>query len=389
MHQPSDIIIAGAGGIGEAVGLLLANYPEIRGRIHIGDRSLEAAQAAARWVTEGKTHPIEISAFHLPETGLEGLDDFCSPGGVVLDCLPGSQAPRMARLALQHQMHYVNLTEYVEETREIKEMAQGASTGFVLQTGLAPGFINILARSLYERFVDETGQEKVEEIVMRVGALTVHTSEPHYYGFTWSPVGVATEYMKQSLVLRDNERQWLKSLSDRESRIIDGRLYEADLTSGGAADLPFAFEGIARNLDYKTLRYPGHYQWVENVIARIKDENEPIKALHAEMVKRIPVVQDDLIVIYASVAGRDEQGLLRKLEKSYHLHPTRISGKKLRAIQATTAAPMAECARLLLAGKWRGIVLQSEIEPQSFLAGPFVERIYNRRVTQNGVSLTV
>ena len=372
-----------------AVGLLLANYPEIRGRIHIGDRDEASAVQAARWVAEGKTHPIDVQGFRMPESGIEGMEAYCSPGGVVLDCLPGSEAPRMARLALSNKMHYVNLTEYVAETREIKEMARNAETGFVLQTGLAPGFINILARSLYERFVDETGKEKVERIVMRVGALTKHTRAPHYYGFTWSPIGVATEYMKESLVLRDHQEQWLKSLSDRETLIIDGRLYEADLTSGGAADLPQAFEGIATSLDYKTLRYPGHYAWVESVIERLGDEENPIDALEQEMLKTIPAVQDDMIVIYAAVAGRDEEGVLQQIEKSYHLYPTQISGKRLRAIQSTTAAPMAECARLLLDGKWKGIVLQSQIEPQSFMAGPFVERIYNRRVPQNGVSLAV
>ena len=372
-----------------AVGLLLANYPEIRGRIHIGDRDENSAQNAARWIAEGKTHPIDVHGFRMPESGIEGLDAFCSPGGVVLDCLPGSEAPRMARLALKNNMHYVNLTEYVAETKEIKQMARDAQTGFVLQTGLAPGFVNILARSLYEHFVDQTGQERVDRIIMRVGALTRHTAAPHYYGFTWSPIGVATEYMKESLVLRDNQQRWLKSLSDRETLIIDGRLYEADLTSGGAADLPQAFEGIATSLDYKTLRYPGHYAWVQSIIEQVKGEEHPIDALEREMLKQIPAVQEDVIVIYAAVAGRDEEGMLQQIEKSYFLGPTQISGKRLRAIQSTTAAPMAECARLLLDGKWKGIVLQSQIEPQSFMAGPFVERIYNRRVPQNGVSLAV
>ena len=35
-------------------------------------------------------------------------------------------------------MHYVNLTEYVKETKEIQEIAKDAETGFALQCGLAP-----------------------------------------------------------------------------------------------------------------------------------------------------------------------------------------------------------------------------------------------------------
>ena len=72
---------------------------------------------------------------------------------ILLDCSPGSQAPRMARFAKDFKMHYANLTEYVAETDEIIKIAEHAETGFVLQTGLAPGFINVLAMSLYQKFV--------------------------------------------------------------------------------------------------------------------------------------------------------------------------------------------------------------------------------------------
>ena len=114
------IVIAGAGGIGKAVGLLLANYPGIQAKIFIGDLSLEQAEAGARWIDEGKSHPIEVEGFEMPTDGFEAFQHVAAEGGVVLDCLPGSQAPRMARFALNNKMHYANLTEYVAETEEIK-----------------------------------------------------------------------------------------------------------------------------------------------------------------------------------------------------------------------------------------------------------------------------
>lgn len=383
------IVVAGAGGIGRAVALLLASYPGIQGKILIGDRSLEFAVNAADWVNSGKTHPIEVSGFELPEEGLEAFDHVGAAGGVLLDCLPGNQAPRMATFALHHEMHYANLTEYVAETEEIMRMAEDASTGFVLQTGLAPGFINLLARSLYEQFVDKHGMQEVDHVGMRVGALTLHTEEPHYYGFTWSPVGVATEYIKQSLIIRNGQKVWKDALSERETMIIDGRLYEADLTSGGAADLPDAFLGIAKNLDYKTLRYPGHYAWVEQIRKNTENEENPVQALQDAMLQAVPAVEDDLIVIYASVSGRDKYGILRRVEKSFNIGPIEVGGKRLRAIQSTTAAPLAECARLLLSGKWKGIVRQSDIDTESFLSGPFVNKVYVSKSIQEDIAVVV
>ena len=93
---------------------------------------------------------------------------------VLLDCSPGAQAPKMARFAVDFKMHYANLTEYVDETDEITRLAKDADTGFILQTGLAPGFINVLAMSLYNQFVEKYENETVEKIGMKVGALTAH-----------------------------------------------------------------------------------------------------------------------------------------------------------------------------------------------------------------------
>ena len=297
---------------------------------------------------------------------------------VVLDCLPGSQAPRMARLARDFKTHYANLTEYVAETDAVIEIAADADTGFILQTGLAPGFINVLAMSLYQQFVENYENEQVERIGMKVGALSTHAHAPHFYGFTWSAIGVATEYVKDARVIRNGEWILLPALSEREKIIINGYAYEADLTSGGAADLPRFFLGKANNLDYKTLRHVGHYDWVENKIKHLSlDENLP-KNLEQEMLQTIPTVQDDFVIVHSSVDGFDKNGKRRMLEKAFHIKPLEINGQHLRAIQTTTAAPLCESAMMLLTGKYKGIVLQSRIEPDEFIGGNFVSRIYKQ-----------
>ena len=48
----------------------------------------------------------------------------------------------------------------------------------------------------------------------------------------------------------------------------------------------------------------------------------------------------------------------------------------MRAIQATTAAGLAESAKVLLAGQHRGAVLQMDLDPDAFLNGVFVGRVY-------------
>lgn len=371
------VIIAGAGGIGKATALFLANGEIQDLSILIGDRDPEYAGIAAEWVRKGFDHDVHIQAFHLPEVGSSPeFEALLEEADLLLDCLPGSQAPRMAGFARKYRLHYANLTEYIKETQEIVSIAKGAETGFVLQTGLAPGYINILANGLYRRFAAKYGVEKVEHIVMRVGALTKQSRSPHFYGFTWSPIGVATEYVRNSVVLRDFKKTVVPALSDRETVVIDGVPYEADLTSGGAADLADTFKGIARRLDYKTLRYPGHYHWVESIIQGIGSEEQKIKALEETMRRTVPVMEEDVVVIYSAVLAYTGDNILRAMTKSHRIRPIRLGYNTLSAIQATTAAPLAEAARHLLKEKWQGIVFQSEIEPEEFLSGPFIRLVY-------------
>ena len=371
------IFVAGSGGIGEAAALLLREWSEFEVAIYLGDVNEANLVRAKNSVTANsqKTSAVEtvLMSGDAINDAMKVAFENCD---VLLDCSPGGQAPKMARYAKDFKMHYANLTEYVAETDEIMALAKDADTGFILQTGLAPGFINVLAMSLYNQFVEKYENEKVEKVGMKVGALTAHAHEPHFYGFTWSPIGVATEYVKNSRVIRDYQITEKPALSSRERIVIGARTYEADLTSGGAADLPDFFEGNARSLDYKTLRYVGHYDWVESIIRKLpKDKDLPNK-LQDIMLQAVPSVEEDAVLAHASVDGFDRGGRRRMLEKAFYVKPLEINGKSLRAIQTTTAAPLCESAMMLLSDKYKGVVLQSQVVPDEFLNGNFVSRIY-------------
>lgn len=379
MEKHFNIVIAGAGGIAEAVGLLLMEWSFITPSLFIGNRTLSNAQKVAQWIEEGSTKKGEITAFLLPENGLtDEMKSLFFKADIILDCLPGNQAPKMAGFAKDFGMHYANLTEYVAETEKIIALASDAKTGFILQTGLAPGYIDLLAHGLFQEFCDAFDVHKVDKLEFKVGALTNHAVAPHYYGFTWSPIGVATEYLKDAIVLRDYKKTTLAALSERASIIIDGISYEEDLTSGGAADLPDALSGKVRSLDYKTLRHPGHYSWVEEQFSQLGNPINAIRDLQDKMEAIIPHIEDDQIVLYAAVEGKDATGVLRRLEIAKRILPQKVGNRQLRAIQTTTAAPLAQAAHLLLQNHHGGVLLQSQIDPKRFLNGIYVSQVYGK-----------
>lgn len=371
------IFIAGSGGIGEAAALLWRERADFETEIFLGDISEDSLQKAEDFIKKNSDKTSKIETVLMSKDGInDSMKSAFEQCDVLLDCSPGGQAPRMARFAKDFKMHYANLTEYVAETDEIIALAENAEMGFILQTGLAPGFINVLAMSLYNDFVEKFETEKVEKVGMKVGALTAHAHAPHFYGFTWSPIGVATEYVKNCRVVREYKITELPALSEREKILIGGRLYEADLTSGGAADLPEFFTDKAKSLDYKTLRHVGHYDYAQKTIHEFPNDAELPDKVLKKFLGEIPAVEDDFVLVHASVEGFDKQGVRRMVEKAYFVEPLEINGHFLRAIQTTTAVPLLESAMMLLTGKYKGVILQSQLNPQEFMNGKFVSLVY-------------
>lgn len=371
------IFIAGAGGIGRAAVLLLESNAALNARIILGDNSAKQLEESLQWIRKGSAE-TKVETFDMSSANNDALHKLLDDCDVLLDCLPGSLAPKMAQYALEHKVHYANLTEYVKETEEIATLAKNATTGFVLQTGLAPGYINILALKLYESFVKDFGGEKVEKMQMKVGALSKNALAPHHYAFTWSPIGVATEYVKDAIIVRNNKRILVPALSGRNLITIDGVVYEDNFTSGGAANLPSALSDKIKSIDYKTLRYPGHYKWVEKTLNKLPISENRIEKLFHIMLDKIPVVKDDVVIIYASVMGKDGQGFLRSYEKSLRILPMHIENQTLRAIQSTTASALCEMAYYLLTQNKSGVIYQTDIDKDAFLNGPFVSSVYGK-----------
>ncbi|NNF00558.1 MAG: saccharopine dehydrogenase, partial [Pyrinomonadaceae bacterium] len=176
------IFIAGSGGIGEAAAVLLREWSANEVELFLGDISEDNLHKAKQFVTHLSQRTSRVEKVLMTKEGSnEAMNSAFEECQILLDCSPGSEAPRMARFARDFKMHYANLTEYVAETDAVIEIAKDAETGFVVQTGLAPGFINVLAVSLYNEFVEKHQNEKVERIGMKVGALSTHAHAPHFY----------------------------------------------------------------------------------------------------------------------------------------------------------------------------------------------------------------
>ena len=285
-----------------------------------------------------------------------------TPFQAVLSCLPYHLNTEVAKAAHRLGLHYFDLTEDVPTTRTIIELSASAKGVMAPQCGLAPGFVGIVGADLARQF------ERCRAIRMRVGALPSNPTGLMGYAFNWSPEGVVNEYLNDCEVIEEGRHKWVSPMEWLETLYIDGVKLEAFTTSGGLGTMCETYLGKVDNIDYKTIRYPGHVQLMNFFFHELLMRER--RALAGEILTHAkPPVDDDVVYVHVSAEGTID-GALRRKEFVRAYHPIEAAGARRTAIAWTTSASVVSVIELVRDGKLpaRGFLKQEEIPLAPFLA---------------------
>jgi len=344
----NKIGVLGLGKVGSLVATLLSSKYEVVG--------MDQSQP------EGK-FPFKIQLGDVSKD--ETIREFLKDKQAVVSCLPYFLNIQIAKTASEMGVHYFDLTEDVPTLNAIRKMSKDSNSVLAPQCGLAPGFIGILGSGLYTQF------SEIRMVKLRVGALPLHPMGQLGYSFTWSADGVINEYINDAEVIHNGERKMVNSLDDVESININGRQYEAFSTSGGLGTMCETLEGKVDTLNYKTMRYPGHRDGMKLLLYDLQLKND--RKLAKEILNNaLPIVDEDIVLIYAAVEGKIN-GKLRRKEFSESYRRVNLDGKEWRAISWTTACSIAAVVDLVAEGKLKGkgFIKQEEIPLDMFLESHF------------------
>ncbi len=348
------IALLGAGHIGQTIAHLLADSGDYE--VSVIDKSAAALQ--------------KVSGSHI-KTAVVDTENAAALAGAlrghvaVINALPYHLATLAATQAREVGCHYFDLTEDVAATREIKRLAEGASTAFMPQCGLAPGFIGIVAHHLASQF------ESLHEVKMRVGALPAFPTNSLKYNLTWSVDGLINEYCHPCEAIRDGQRIDVLPLEGLEHFSLDGTEYEAFNTSGGLGTLCETLEGRVRTLDYKSVRYPGHQALMRVLLEelQLKADQEMLKDI---MRRAVPTTMQDVVLVFVTVSGV-KRGQFVEEVFARKIFADRNQEAPLSAIQITTAAGICAVVDLFREGKLpqKGFIRQEQVQLPMFLANRF------------------
>ena len=323
------LAIIGAGRIGLAIYKLLKSVdyaPYDNFNIKICDTRVAAE-------THGATLPV---IYFIDASDLKMLSSYLDNSDVVLSATNYNFNRDIVQLAVKKGKHYVDLTEDV------------ATTNYIIGADLARQF------------------EKPVSLKLRVGALPLYSANRMSYYLSWNTAGLLNEYVNMCDTIVNRGKAKVKPLEGLEKIIIDGIEYEAFNTSGGVGTLTETFWLQINELDYKTIRYPGHVDYLRFMFEDLGLKNN-IDLANEIFNNNVPTTTDDVVIFFVKATGYINDKLT---EKNW---VCKIYGENnMTAIERATASGVAEVLCMLKDNKLSsGFIKQEDIPFDNFINGKF------------------
>ncbi|MET0649001.1 MAG: saccharopine dehydrogenase C-terminal domain-containing protein [Pyrinomonadaceae bacterium] len=372
------ILVLGAGRMGLGAAYDLAhNSPGVE-LVTVADVDEGRARAVAETVRDERVRAAQVDVEDRAR-----VVELMRSHDAALSCVTYFHNLQLARAAVEARTHFCDLggnNAVVDAELALDEEARAAGVNVVPNCGLAPGMVSVLAAHGAVRF------ERLDEIHIRVGGLPQNPRPPLDYQIVFSVEGLINEYVERARVIREGRLAEVESMTELESLDFPapfGRM-EAFQTSGGTSTLPETFLGKVRELDYKTIRYPGHCERFKLLIDLGLASSEaveaggvsvaPRKLLGELLYRHLPADGPDLVFIRLEFVGRLAAGGESRLR--YDIIDRFDPRTGLSAMQRTTAFPASIVAQMMARGETtrRGAVPQEHCIPSDAFVAELARR---------------
>jgi lysine 6-dehydrogenase len=269
----------------------------------------------------------------------------------------------------------------VQKQIELNDEAKSAGITVIPDCGLAPGMVSVLARHGIDYL------DRVNSVKLRVGGLQQEPRPPLNYSLIFSVEGLINEYVEPCVTLRDGKITIVDPLVGFEEISFPepfGKL-EAFNTSGGTSTLPNTYQGKVNEMDYKTIRYPGHGHkvWCLMKLGLMGNDEitidgqkvRPRRLLETLLEKNLPPAGKDVTLLRVMIDGW-KGSEARNIE--YEVIDYFDETNNLTSMMRTTSYPAAVAAMMMVDGRIsnRGVLTPERCIPPE----PFIEELKSRGI---------
>ncbi len=253
-------VVLGAGrqGTAAAYDLALNGNAENIHLLDVDSRTVNNSRDLINSLTCGE----KVTGSTLDVNDLSALTQSLENADGLLAAVPYKYLPSITDVAISTRTHMVDLGGHTDNARkqlERTEEARKVGVTIVPDCGMGPGMNITMALLAMEQM------ESPLHVSIWDGGLPADPEPPWNYALFFNINGLTNEYYGNAYFLENGKLTEVPCFERYE--LLDfpkplGQL-EAAVTSGGLSTMPWTFEGKLLTLENKTLRYPGHWEWMK------------------------------------------------------------------------------------------------------------------------------
>lgn len=337
----SKVIVIGAGMVGSAMAIDMAKNHQVT----LTDINLTVLETV-----NSKTPALQIQT--LDVTNKKELQQAISPFDLVICAVPGFLGFDTLKSIIEAKKNVIDISFFPENSLELDELAKEMQVTAIVDCGVAPGMDNVILGHYNEIM-------KLTDFECLVGGLPKEKKWPFCYKAPFSPIDVIEEYTRPARYVENGYEVVREALTDCDYVDFDKVGTLESFNSDGLRSIIHTMPHIP-NMKEKTLRYPGHVEYIrvlkesgffsESMIEINGTEISPLdftsKILFNEW--KLGPKEEEITVMRITLKGENSKGQIE--EVTYDLHDEYCQDTETSSMSRTTGYTATAAANLFLDG---------------------------------------
>jgi len=240
----SKIIVLGSGMVGSAMAIDLAK----KHTVTLTDRSQQVLDKVKAKCPTLTTAVLDVTNIDLLKSTIKEHD-------LVVCAVPGFLGFNTLKAIIEAEKNVVDISFFPENSLELDALAKQKKVTAIVDCGVAPGMDNIILGYYNEKL-------KLNFFECLVGGLPKIKKWPFCYKAPFSPMDVIEEYTRPARYVENGHVVIKEALTDCEYIEFDKVGTLESFNSDGLRSIIFTMPHI-KDMKEKTLRYPGHVEYVK------------------------------------------------------------------------------------------------------------------------------
>ena len=340
----SNVIVLGVGMVGSAMAIDMAK----KHHVTLTDLNQDV-------LGNVKQKCSDLAIQQLDVTDKKELQRIIKQHDLVINAVPGFLGFETLKAIIEAGMNVIDIAFFPENSLELDALAKEHNVTAIVDCGVAPGMDNVILG-----YYNET--MKLTDFECLVGGLPKIKKWPFCYKAPFSPIDVIEEYTRPARYVENGNEIVREPLTDCEYVEFDKVGTLESFNSDGLRSIIYTMPHIP-NMKEKTLRYPGHVEYVKVLKESGFFGTEKIE-VNGKMVSpldftsqilfkewKLGETEEEITVLRVTLKGENARGQTE--EVVYTMHDEYCSETETSSMARTTGYTATAAANLFLEGLFK------------------------------------